>query len=77
MASHLGSASACQLTANLDRDLHAFGSYCIGHLPRDSKLVENTTLDDRGLEGAFLMRRPQHANLLDVEFQIQQTHENV
>ena len=55
MASHFGSASACQLTANLDRDLHAFGSYCIGHLPRESKLVENTTLDDRGLEGAFLM----------------------
>ena len=47
--------SECQLTANLDRDLHAFGSYCIGHLPRESKLVENTNLDDRGLEGAFLM----------------------
>jgi len=47
--------SECQLTANLDRDLHAFGSYCIGHLPRESKLVENTALDDRGLEGAFLM----------------------
>jgi len=47
----------CQLTADLDRDpsLHAFSSYCIGHLPRESKLVENTTLDDRGLEGAFLM----------------------
>ena len=41
--------------ANLDRDLHAFGSYCIGHLPRESKLVQNTTLDDRGLEGTFLM----------------------
>ena len=27
--------SECQLTANLDRDLHAFGSYCIGHLPRE------------------------------------------
>ena len=53
MASHLG--TECRLTANLDRDLHAFGSYCIGHLPRESKLVENTTLDDRGLEGTFLM----------------------
>jgi len=50
---HVG--SECQLTANLDRDLHAFGSYCIGHLPQESKLVENTTLDDRGLEGAFLI----------------------
>ena len=48
-------SSECQLTANLDRDLHAFGSYCIGHDAQESKLVENTTLDDRGLEGAFLM----------------------
>jgi len=47
--------SEFQLTANLDRDLHAFSSYCIGHLPRESKLVENMTLDNRGLEGAFLM----------------------
>jgi len=45
----------CQLIANLDRDLHAFGSYYIWHFPRESKLVENTTFDDRGLEGAFLM----------------------
>jgi len=48
-------SSECQLTANLDRDLHAFGSYCIGHLSRESKLVENTTLDDRGQKDAFLM----------------------
>jgi len=48
-------SSECHFTANLDRDLHTFGSYYIGHLPRESKLVENTTLDDRGLEGAFLM----------------------
>jgi len=27
----------------------------VGHLPRESKFVENTTLDDRGLEVAFLM----------------------
>ena len=47
--------SECQLTAKLDRDLHAFGSYFIWHLPRESKLVENTSLDDRDLEGAFLM----------------------
>jgi len=47
--------SEYQLTANLDKDLHAFGSYSIGHLPRESKLVENTILDDRGLDGAFLM----------------------
>jgi len=47
--------SECQLIAILDRDLHAFGGYCIGHLPRESELVENTTLDDHGLEGAFLM----------------------
>ena len=45
----------CQIPANLDRDLHAFGCYCVGHLPRESPLVENSALDDRGLEGAFLM----------------------
>ena len=45
----------CQIPADLDRDLHAFGCYCVGHLPRESPLVENSALDDRGLEGAFLM----------------------
>jgi len=61
--------SESQLTANLHQELHAFGSYYIEHLPRDSKLVEITTLDDRGLEAAF-HDQPQHVNLLDVEFQI-------
>ena len=57
MASHLGNASARNVNSQSTwiESLHAFGSYCIGHLPRESKLVENTTLDDRGLEGAFLM----------------------
>ena len=36
------------------RDLHQFGSYVTGHLPRTHPLVENETLDDRALEGVWL-----------------------
>jgi hypothetical protein len=36
------------------RDLHLFGSYVTGHLPRTHPLVENETLDDRALEGVWL-----------------------
>jgi hypothetical protein len=36
------------------RDLHRFGSYVTGHLPRMHPLVENETLDDRALEGVWL-----------------------
>jgi hypothetical protein len=36
------------------RDLHRFGSYVTGHLPRTHHLVENETLDDRDLEGVWL-----------------------
>ena len=35
-------------------DLHQFGSYVTGHLPRTHPLVENETLDDRALEGVWL-----------------------
>jgi hypothetical protein len=35
-------------------DLHLFGSYVTGHLPRTHPLVENETLDDRALEGMWL-----------------------
>ena len=35
-------------------DLHWFGSYVTGHLPRTHPLVENETLDDRALEGVWL-----------------------
>mmetsp|Transcript_30763 Transcript_30763/g.63643 ORF Transcript_30763/g.63643 Transcript_30763/m.63643 type:complete len:452 (-) Transcript_30763:341-1696(-) len=38
----------------LSRDLHPFGCYVIGHLPRDHPEVRDTTHSDRGLEGAFL-----------------------
>jgi len=38
----------------LHRDLHPFGCYIIGRLPREHPAVTNTTLSDRGLEGAFL-----------------------
>ena len=31
------------------RDLHRFGSYVTGYLPRTHPLVENETLDDRAL----------------------------
>jgi hypothetical protein len=36
------------------RDLHRFGSYVTGHLPRTHPLVENETLDDRALKGVCL-----------------------
>ena len=36
------------------RDLHRFGSYVTGHLPRTHPLVDNETLDDRALEGVWL-----------------------
>jgi len=35
-------------------DLHRFGSYVTGHMPRTHPLVENETLDDRALEGVWL-----------------------
>eukprot|EP00961_Rhodomonas_salina_P187216 2527675-Rhodomonas_salina.1 len=38
----------------LHRDLHPFGCYAIGHLPREFPEVADTTHSDRGLEGAFL-----------------------
>jgi len=38
----------------LSRDLHPFGCYVIGRLPREHPEVKDTTHSDRGLEGAFL-----------------------
>mmetsp|Transcript_29944 Transcript_29944/g.61572 ORF Transcript_29944/g.61572 Transcript_29944/m.61572 type:complete len:247 (+) Transcript_29944:34-774(+) len=38
----------------LSRDLHPFGCYVIGRLPREHPEVIDTTHSDRGLEGAFL-----------------------
>jgi len=43
-----------KFSQSLHRDLHPFGCYLIGTLPREHPLVTNTTLSDRGLEGAFL-----------------------
>ena len=36
------------------RDLHRFGSYVTGHLPRSHPLVDNEKLDDRALDGVWL-----------------------
>ncbi len=36
---------------NLASDIHVFGSYVTGHLPRSHPLVADTTHDDRALEG--------------------------
>mmetsp|Transcript_29600 Transcript_29600/g.60737 ORF Transcript_29600/g.60737 Transcript_29600/m.60737 type:complete len:449 (+) Transcript_29600:267-1613(+) len=47
----LGNHRYCQA---LHRDIHPFGCYTIGRLPREHPRVVNTTLSDRGLEGAFL-----------------------
>jgi len=43
-----------RFSQSLHRDLHPFGCYLIGKLPREHPQVTNTTLSDRGLEGAFL-----------------------
>mmetsp|Transcript_62292 Transcript_62292/g.129202 ORF Transcript_62292/g.129202 Transcript_62292/m.129202 type:complete len:351 (-) Transcript_62292:1380-2432(-) len=43
-----------RFSQDLHRDLHPFGCYLLGRLPREHPLVSNTTLSDRGLEGAFL-----------------------
>ena len=41
---------------DLRRDIIPFGSLCTGHLPREHPLVQqDTTHEDRALEGAFLM----------------------
>ena len=47
------SRAACALHDEA-RDLHRFGSYVTGHLPRTHPLVENETLDDRAPEGVWL-----------------------
>jgi len=39
---------------DITRDLHPFGCKVVGKLPREHPQVPNTTLSDRGLEGAFL-----------------------
>ena len=38
----------------LVKDLHVFGSYVTGHLPREHPHVADTTHDDRAEEGVFL-----------------------
>jgi hypothetical protein len=46
-----GTHSLCH---DLARDLHVFGSYVTGHLPREHPHVADTTHDDRAEEGVFL-----------------------
>eukprot|EP00961_Rhodomonas_salina_P152809 2056676-Rhodomonas_salina.1 len=43
-----------RFSTDLHRDLHQFGCYTIGKLPREHLDVVDTTNSDRGLEGAFL-----------------------
>ncbi len=43
-----------ELRHNLVKDLHVFGSYLTGHLPRAHPHVADTTHDDRAEEGVFL-----------------------
>ena len=43
-----------ELHHNLVKDLHVFGSYVTGHLPREHPHVTDTTHDDRAEEGVFL-----------------------
>jgi hypothetical protein len=39
---------------DITKDLHVFGSYVTGHLPRTHPLVDDTTHEDRALEGIWL-----------------------
>jgi hypothetical protein len=39
---------------DLTKDLHVFGSYVTGHLPRTHPFVVDTTHDDRAVEGVWL-----------------------
>ena len=39
---------------DLVKDLHVFGSYVTGHLPRTHPFVVDTTHDDRAVEGVWL-----------------------
>jgi hypothetical protein len=50
----LDSLQPHQLRHNLVKDLHVFGSYVRGHLPREHPHVADTTHDDRAEEGVFL-----------------------
>jgi hypothetical protein len=43
-----------ELRHNLVKDVHVFGSYVMGHLPRTHPHVADTTHDDRAEEGVFL-----------------------
>jgi hypothetical protein len=43
-----------QMRHNLVKDLHVFGSYVTGHLPREHPHVADTTHDDRAKEDVFL-----------------------
>ena len=38
---------------DITKDLHVFGSYVTGHLPRIHPLVDDTTHDDQALEGIW------------------------
>ncbi len=42
-----------QLRHTLSKDLHVFGSYVTGHLPRAHPFVTDTTHDDRAVEGVW------------------------
>jgi hypothetical protein len=50
----LDSLQPHQMRHNLVKDLHVFGSYVTGHLPREHPHVADTTHDDRAEEGVFL-----------------------
>ena len=43
-----------KLRHTLSKDLHVFGSYVTGHLPRAHPFVADTTHDDRAVEGVWL-----------------------
>jgi hypothetical protein len=50
----LDSLQPHQMRHTLVKDLHVFGSYVTGQLPREHPHVANTTHDDHAEEGVFL-----------------------
>ncbi len=54
----LDSLQSHQMRHNLMKDLHVFGSYVTGHLPREHPHVADTTHDDRAIPSIGIISCP-------------------
>jgi hypothetical protein len=59
---------------DLSADLHVFGSYVTGHLPRAHPLVADTTHDDRSLECIWLGNELNTLNFLMWRFKLKKVY---